>query len=461
MTLTRGSLASVCNLLPATMPELWKPSHIHAVLTPSEIKLTQESIEILEVQLQNAMAALQSAQHAVTTLQRQIDERRSWIAPIRRITHDVGSMIFLELCRIDRLAPIVLGSVCRGWRESILASPRAWTYFQLTTSQSYKCQSLFLSRSAPCHLHLHLPCRLNSHAFRLLASVAERIKCLSLDITQISFLQDNRFPALKSLTLRGAASSCPETNFILNSDLFPSLRSLDANLFFEEIMWRTPPFSRFIPLQALSINVENPQVWSMIVENCRESLTSLSVTLHSVDAPISDRKVILLPHLKYLSIVDGSLEPPIPWVIDARTPALQVYSERSWTEDFVGPIHNDTKTVIYLIRDGDIDLSKFPQVRQMRFDAPDLANVMGRLMEAPEICPNLETIVVPRLGGDLLMNANELIAARNRQTGGNIQFGKGRDNGVYSYRGWIPPNVRLSPFFRLVFLIFCWIPVRI
>jgi hypothetical protein len=46
----------------------------------------------------------------------------------------------------------------------------------------------------------------------------------------------------------------------------------------------------------------------MIVENCRESLISLSVGLQllPIDASLLDRKVILLPRLQYLSIENYS-----------------------------------------------------------------------------------------------------------------------------------------------------------
>jgi hypothetical protein len=440
------------------MTDLWQTPNIRLLPTPSEIKLTKKSIDILEVQLQNAQAALQLAQQAVTALQRQIDEKKTWIAPIRRIPHDVISMIFLELCQTNWSAPMILSSVCRSWRESILVSPRAWSYFQLRDSQSPELQALFLSRSAPCHLHLRLPSRFGLHASRLLASVAERIQCLSMDITHISFLRDNRFPALEGLNLFDSRHNLfdsrhavgLETDFILNPDLFPCLQLLDTDIFFEEIMRRKPSFSGFIPLQALSISSRNPHVWSMVVENCRESLTSLSVRLYTDGTPIFARTVILLPRLKYLSI-QSYYTAPIPWVIDARTPTLQAYAEASTLQGFVGPTHEDTKTVISLTYSGDMDLSKFPQVRQIRVRASELYKMTGRLMAAPEICPNLETIVDNRLGGDQLIPAKGLIAARNRQTGGNIQFGRGRRDGVYSYIGLIPSNVRLSRFPRLIF----------
>jgi hypothetical protein len=77
----------------------------------------------------------------------------------------------------------------------------------------------------------------------------------------------------------------------------------------------------------------------------------------------------------------------------------------------------------------------------MNFGASSLDNVVGRLLEAPEICPNLEIIDDSCLGPASLVRAKEFIAARNRQTGGNIQFGRGRDDGVFSYNALTPPNV--------------------
>lgn len=76
------------------MPTIWEPPNKHALPTLNETRLAQESIELLETQLQSALVA----PHAVATLQRQIDERRAWIAPIRRLHHDVLSDIFLVVC---------------------------------------------------------------------------------------------------------------------------------------------------------------------------------------------------------------------------------------------------------------------------------------------------------------------------------------------------------------------------
>jgi hypothetical protein len=100
--MTRGSNHAVCNLLATTMANLWRPPNIHVHPTPSEIQLSKESVDILEMQLQDALAA---------RLPAEIGESRPWIA---RIPHDVISMIFLELSQMDWSAPLVLSQVCHG-----------------------------------------------------------------------------------------------------------------------------------------------------------------------------------------------------------------------------------------------------------------------------------------------------------------------------------------------------------
>jgi hypothetical protein len=225
----------------------------------------EESIKLLETQLQSAMVDPLCTQQAIATLQRQIEERRAWIAPIRRLPYDVLSNIFLDVCQEGKWwTPLDLAEVCQVWRRSMLATPRAWSYFSLRDVQSPDMNSLYFTRSAPCPLHISLPERLGNRTrtTSLIGGVTERIQCLNIRLKEFSTLEGHPFSRLERLHAVGKSDVADEvsnTDFVLNPDLFPSLRTLDVHEALDTIPWRTPPFANFVPLQELRFIPRHPR----------------------------------------------------------------------------------------------------------------------------------------------------------------------------------------------------------
>jgi hypothetical protein len=191
-------------------------------------------------------------------------------------------------------------------------------------------------------------------------------------------------------------------------------------------------------LQELRIIPKNPEVWSMVVKHCAQSLQSLYVNLSWIEdySPESHLETVQFPRLEHLAIYYWSQEIPIPWTIDAKTPILQTYKEGLLCHGYKGPLHKDTATVISLDFTGVIHFSFFPSVRQMEPHPFRVVDTIGELCEDLDACPNLELIVDEQLGNsEAVIQAKEMIAARNALTGRDIRFGPKLQYGAFSYPG--------------------------
>jgi hypothetical protein len=402
-----------------TMLPLWNSPDKYAPPTSFEAKVVKESIIALESQLEGAMAILDLARRNVAVLQQHIDERKAWLAPIRRIPHDILSVIFFYACREAWSAPLLLGQVCRVWRESIIATPMAWTHIPMDRFKSPQLLYHFLERSARCGLHLRVPPTSLLDPFQDIPNetVMDRTICLNINANRHIGLLRKGSPVLESLLLNGQAPEInaalngpdPDYSFILDADHFPNLRSLAAANILDTVTWTTPPFSNFVPLQEFRVHSQSPSVWSMIVEICAKSLKRLAVTMRF--APMANltgvRKHISLPCLEYLAIHDPTFESPSPWPIKAETPALQLYAEKS-PYQAPGPTHNDTKTVTSLQVWQDTNLELFPNVVRMEISARDAPIILERLASIPELCPDLTTIIYEESDADLTEVVNRV-----------------------------------------------------
>lgn len=174
------------------------------------------------------------------------------------------------------------------------------------------------------------------------------------------------------------------------------------------------------------------------MKHCCETLTSLSVNLSYIEwyTPARKRTAICFPRLHHLEICDSSSNVPVPWGIDAKTPNLQTYNERTTHLGYTGPIHKDTSTVVALRFLGVVDVSLFPSVRQMEPPPWYLLDTVARLHNDPTACPDLELIVDTELvKAEELVQAKGMIASRNTLTGRTIRFGPEMQHGVFAYPG--------------------------
>ncbi|THU96893.1 hypothetical protein K435DRAFT_663697, partial [Dendrothele bispora CBS 962.96] len=95
---------------------------------PSDSSVTPRSQEILH--LMNELERIECERRAIQEL---VDTHRASLAPARTVPDDVLSEIFMHCLpetynatRSLSEAPLLLGQVCRRWREVSLSTPRLW-----------------------------------------------------------------------------------------------------------------------------------------------------------------------------------------------------------------------------------------------------------------------------------------------------------------------------------------------
>jgi len=152
---------------------MWPPPNFLDLPSKDEIRKIKEEILSMERQIADA-------QLKIDALRKSVAEREAWIAPIRKIPHDVLSQIFVEASMDDWKAPLILQSVSRWWHEVTVGSPRVWTFIPFSLcSESGQSElvSLFIERSRNAMLHIMAEDRLFFPKIKILA---HRIECLTL-----------------------------------------------------------------------------------------------------------------------------------------------------------------------------------------------------------------------------------------------------------------------------------------
>ncbi|KAJ7748001.1 hypothetical protein B0H14DRAFT_3513916 [Mycena olivaceomarginata] len=103
-------------------------------LNTNYIPSDPEIVEILEAQIEQLEIALSQLKELRTSLKAPIDAHRALISPLRRIPQDVLLDIFSSClpsghnALIDAAeAPLLLGRVCRHWRDVTYSTPMLWS----------------------------------------------------------------------------------------------------------------------------------------------------------------------------------------------------------------------------------------------------------------------------------------------------------------------------------------------
>jgi hypothetical protein len=71
------------------------------------------------------LEATEAFERVKSRILRDLEERRWWIAPIRKIPTEILTEVFLLASETEGLAPLKLAGVCHLWREIMFATPRA------------------------------------------------------------------------------------------------------------------------------------------------------------------------------------------------------------------------------------------------------------------------------------------------------------------------------------------------
>lgn len=268
----------------------------------------------LEMELDDAVRAMELAQLRVAQLTKELELRRSLLAPIRRLNVDVLSSIFLCAAETDEMTPLRIGLVCRYWRTVILNIPRAWRFVDAKHNNRGICE-IYHERSKQCKLHATG----GQNWMEFLGVVGRRLCCLTIPVIMFNVI----LPMLTHLCL-----SSPSEDFMPPANLsnltpyaFPVLKHLELHIgsYFAWIPRDLPP------LRTLTVTVYDAQGWPTIISKCASSLKSLTITVKTyIESPVLvDTN---LPNLTYLKI-SGPYESGNHGYLRLLTPSLTTYLE--------------------------------------------------------------------------------------------------------------------------------------
>jgi len=125
-------------MLEAHLASLWKPADERAFPSPAEKDRTYSIIDELQRELdsENSIIELTSKllaehQRRVRILGEEIQKRKLFIAPIRRVPDDVLVETFALALQGDRLQIWRFSHVCRQWRQLCLSHRWLWSYIEV------------------------------------------------------------------------------------------------------------------------------------------------------------------------------------------------------------------------------------------------------------------------------------------------------------------------------------------
>ncbi|KIM26585.1 hypothetical protein M408DRAFT_25294 [Serendipita vermifera MAFF 305830] len=384
---------------------MWSPADPSDIPAPQDVILAKEAISKLEIALKAAEDALERVQ--VDALTREIETRRAWLAPIRRLPVEILSDIFIFCRDLDYFSPLTISKVNRMWRQVILSTLHAWSTIHVNSERPYrhvvKCMLTYIERSDPCFLHVFLPERYRAydpyHSLedleRLGLSQASRLQSLSISVVPLRTFSPATFPNLTRLLL-GERMEIDISFF--DSSRFPQLRILV--LAGEILVVASPRPSTnitFPRLQFLGINdSDQDSSWITLVQQCSTTLQGLSVYYMDEDR-VFPETTIYFPKLEYLMIWPHLDEPPHFRSIDAVTPSLRYYVERRFGSPKRFTTHTDLKTVIHLRVRAIPSLEECPSLHtlQIMFEWPSRSScslLVQQLEHHRDACPSLSHI---------------------------------------------------------------------
>jgi hypothetical protein len=405
---------------------LWSPVDKNALPSPVDMKHAKETIATLEDALKDAFDLVKSTKLHIAKMEKDLMERKGWIAPIRKVPPEVLVDILLRTSEMDDLAPVKLTAVSRLWRSIILATPKAWSFIHLLPNyerhvyfRNHKgdhdyfpgYKTTYFKRSRPRLLHLNLEKTEGfwpKHTNWIIREHAGRIMCLttSTDILKDSqsSSQCQQFLYLQTLTVgtpdRGNGASLDSSFFSISR--LPALQTL-----------RLPPRcqltgtnhtispSTFLPLQHLTVDIGRVSACMDILQSCAGTLKTLSISCFDEPYTTSSPLGMTFPLLRCLtmgrgpstgppivkaitpvlsSLVLDSMQYPMPVFFDAD---MQNVTHMRWEEFKAPPICSRVRVVQTMI-----------DPERVRFQSRGYADYADKLKEVVAAYPSLETIEI-------------------------------------------------------------------
>jgi hypothetical protein len=370
---------------------MWAPIDINALPSPEDVLNATNAIEQVENQLKEALISLEQARLRVADLKKELQQRRAWLSPIRRLNFDTLCHIFEFMGEDDWKAPLRLASVSQSWRSIILRTPRAWSFLDLRRKQNSELTNLYLERSGQRLLHIGI----SRHAsFSTLVSMNDRLQCLSI-YTHPEVIV---FPHVTRLYIRQTDAVIFPAS--VTRKYFPALRHLHCKSKF----FRAPVFDLvddpgftydLPPLETLALQVSSDTTLVCFLRSCSETVTSLSLELRGILAGSEQRHSITMPSLKSLQ-VSGRMAHMGTWPLNLKTPVLESYISHVGHSATDRPVHSDLETVTQMRLCGVQQLNKCSSLRYLQIlnGMAVLYPILTMLEGNMVVCPDLEVIVV-------------------------------------------------------------------
>jgi hypothetical protein len=430
---------------------MWPPPNIQSLPSKDEVQKIKEEISSMELEIIATELKLEALRKSVT-------ERKAWIAPIRKLPHEVLSHIFVEVSMDDWKGPLILQGVSRWWRDVVVGSPRAWTFmplFEWDHGGYSDLVSLFIERSRNATLHIYVR---DYYSLPQVKILAHRIECMELYMllnTMTYFIpREYNFTRLERLQLSSA-------NWVLDSDRMPQISEWDMMYFpnlkflhlavWDPLLLAIATSPRFPLIRHLKVVCGDPSPLTDILVKCAKSLESIDLNYWGPSSKSPDTTpIIRLPFLKYIQLTANVGKTGPHWYIEGSTPNLEAYFEDGFWPT-IDTFKLDVSNVTFLLALMAPDLSRFPRlVTLCTFGDYPLANLMDSIncmREYPQYSPDLAVIQYDQyISDEELEEVQAALVALAEETGRRIEVERidwGKFKEIAPRRGWVPQPVRV------------------
>jgi F-box-like len=363
---------------------MWSPADKSALPTQKDLILAREAIWTIE-------GELELAQRRVQQLMAELDERRAWIAPIRKLSTEILSFIFVASAQDDWRSLLPISAVCGLWHNIALSTPRLWRFLELRDEDDPDLLKTYFEQSGQCLHHVKL---LRQGQFTQLAEYADRIESIvSPDVPPVEVSLPT-FIKLASLRI----TSNEVVNFYqLTRPRFPIVSHMELSgaidgpyaSAFGGVGYNFPPVKT---LRLTSQSVARRPAWLYVLRGCRSSLTSLEID--NKDKTRQSKSLdIDMPLLQYLRInhYDSCVE---SLHVNLMTPGLTAYIQGPGDKYYRS---NETLThayidsVTHLRLDHVPAMEDFPLLRVFQLASPfQCVEKVFEQLKTNQACPALE-----------------------------------------------------------------------
>ncbi|KAF7319589.1 Short-chain dehydrogenase/reductase family protein [Mycena chlorophos] len=295
------------------------------------LKLHRPTLDPLRKRLKKKREQLARLTAEIEEIESELEQ---YAYPVHTLPKEIISFIFQHYVPtaprraslLHRWSPIMLGHICRAWREIALETPRLWSSFSLVITPKSKMHRilkiarLFLERSAPAPLSFALICESRSRTedvesmLKLLVSHISRWRDVSLclhPLPQLSFIQ-GAMPLLRSVTvvshksggtlvrLLDRPSWSPTESFKLSPLLTRVRLSFEIDSYSESIPWNQ---LTVVQLEGISFNtLVGILRESDAMVHCRVTIAPAEIT-HQDELNFKRLPMIHLPYLQTLLLL--------------------------------------------------------------------------------------------------------------------------------------------------------------